>query len=111
MVLITKRGRYFGGIGLMEVLWKMEKVILDLHIGLDITRHDVLHRFWYSCWMGTTSFKAKLIQYLTSIMEEVLYEIFLDLHKSYDALDKGRCLEILEGYEVGTQAIRLLHKY
>ena len=25
---------------------------------------------------------------------------FLDLHKSYDALDKDICLEILEGYGV-----------
>ena len=28
---------------------------------------------------------------------EVLYVIFLDLHKAYDALDRSRCLEILEG--------------
>ena len=27
--------------------------------------------------------------------------IFLDLHKAYDALDRSRCLEILEGYGVG----------
>ena len=29
--------------------------------------------------------------------EEVLYVIFLDLTKAYDALDRYRCLEILEG--------------
>ena len=34
--------------------------------------------------------------------------IFLDLHKAYDALDSSRCLEILEGYGVGTQARKLL---
>ena len=33
--------------------------------------------------------------------EEVLYMIFLDLHKAYDALDMSRCLKILEGYGVG----------
>ena len=37
--------------------------------------------------------------------------IFLDLHKAYDALDKSRCLEILEGYGIGTPASRLLHSY
>ena len=37
--------------------------------------------------------------------------IFLDLHKAYDALDKSRCLEILEGYRVGPQARRLLRAY
>ena len=37
--------------------------------------------------------------------------IFLDLHKAYNALDRSRCLEILEGYGVGPRARRLLQKY
>ena len=40
--------------------------------------------------------------------EEVLYVIFLDLTKAYDALDRSRSLEILEGYGVGPRARRLL---
>ena len=43
--------------------------------------------------------------------EEVLYVIFLDLHKAYDALDRSRCLEILEGYSVGRCSRRLLQTY
>ena len=43
--------------------------------------------------------------------EEVLYVIFLDLTKAYDALDRSRCLEILEGYGVGPSAKRLLTTY
>ena len=37
--------------------------------------------------------------------------IFLDLHKAYDALDRSRCLEILEGYGVGPKARTLLTNY
>ena len=37
--------------------------------------------------------------------------IFLDLHKAYDALDRSRFLEILEGYNVVPQARRLLQIY
>ena len=37
--------------------------------------------------------------------------IFLDLTKAYDALDRSRCLEILEGYGVGPSARRLLTTY
>ena len=37
--------------------------------------------------------------------------IFLDLTKVYDALDRSRCLEILEGYGVGPNARRLLNAY
>ena len=43
--------------------------------------------------------------------DEVLYMIFLDLTKAYDALDRYRCLEILEGYGVGPSARRLLNTY
>ena len=43
--------------------------------------------------------------------EEVLYVIFLDLTKAYDALERYRCLEILEGYGVGPSAKRLLTTY
>ena len=37
--------------------------------------------------------------------------IFLDLTKVYDALDRSRILEILEGYVVGPRARRLLRTY
>ena len=43
--------------------------------------------------------------------EEVLYVIFLDLTKAYDALDRSRCLDILEGYSVGPSARMLLPTY
>ena len=43
--------------------------------------------------------------------EEVLYVIFLDLNKAYDALDRFRCLGILEGYGFGPGARRLLQNY
>ena len=43
--------------------------------------------------------------------DEVLYEVFLDLKRAYDALDWERCLEILVAYGVGTRKERLLCKY
>ena len=43
--------------------------------------------------------------------EDVPHEIFLDLQKSYNDMDRYRCLDILEGYGVGTSAFRLLHRY
>ena len=36
-------------------------------------------------------------QKLAALREEVLYVIFLELNKEYDALDWSRCPEILEG--------------
>ena len=78
----------------MEVLWKTAVVVLNLCIGKAITFHDVIHILRTSRGMGTTSIKANLIQNLVAIREEVLYEIFLNIHNTYDALDIYRCLGI-----------------
>ena len=43
--------------------------------------------------------------------EEVLYVIFLDLTKAYDALDRSRSMEILKGYGVGERLRRMLREY
>ena len=43
--------------------------------------------------------------------EEVLYVIFLDLTKAYDALDRSRSLDILKGYRVGERVQWMLKVY
>ena len=48
---------------------------------------------------------------MTAIWEEVPHVIFLDQHKAYYALDRDICLQILEVYGVGTQALHLLQRY
>ena len=42
--------------------------------------------------------------------EEVLYVIFLDLTKAYDASDRSRSMDILKGYGVGERVRRLLRE-
>ena len=43
--------------------------------------------------------------------EEALHAIFLDPHKAYNALERSRRQEILEGYGVGPRALRLVRRY
>ena len=95
----------------MEVLWKVVAVILNRRLTSSITFHDVLHGFRAGRDKGTTTLEAKLLQQLAAMREEVLYVIFMDLTKAYDALDRSRCLGILEGYGVGPGARRLLQNY
>ena len=71
----------------------------------------MIHGFHPYCGTGTSYLKAQLIQKLTTISEEVLYKIFPDKHKLYGALDRDRCLEILEGYVVVPRDFRLLITY
>ena len=52
-----------------------------------------------------------MLQHLVAMREEVLYVIFLDLTKVYDALERSRSLDILKGYGVGQRVRRLLREY
>ena len=92
-------------------MWKVVAKILNLRLTSSITFHNFLHRFWAGRGTGTANLEVKLLHQLAALREEVLYVIFLDLHKVYDALDRSMCLKILEGYGVGPQACRLLQTY
>ena len=54
---------------------------------------------------------AKLLQQIEGMRKEVIYDIFVHIHKVYDALDWGRALEILEGCGVVPQVFQLLTRY
>ena len=82
-------------------MWKVVAEILNFRLTDSITFHDLLNGFWAGCGTGTSTIEANILQQLASLREEVLYMIFLDLHKLYDTLDRSRCLEILEVYGVG----------
>ena len=71
----------------------------------------ILHGFWVGRGTATDTLKSKLLQQLAAMEEEFLFVIFLDLTKAYEALDRSRCLDILEGYGVGPSARRLLTTY
>ena len=73
--------------------------------------HDGLHGFREGRGTGTATLKAKLLQQLAAMREEVLYVIFLALTKAYDALDRSRSLYIMKGYGVGERVRRLLREY
>ena len=108
VVLIPKGGGDYRGIGLVEVIWKAVAVILNRNFTVAITYHDFLHGFRAGRSTRTATLELKLLQQVAALREEVLHAIFLDLHKAYDALDRSRCLGILEGYVVGPRALHLL---
>ena len=110
MVMIPKGKGEFRGIGLVGVIWKLLTLILHRRLAA-IKLHDVLQGLREGRGTGTATLEAKLLQQLAAIREEVLYVIFLDLTKAYDALDRSKTLEILKGYGVGDWVRRLLATY
>ena len=61
--------------------------------------------------MGTSALEVKLLQQLTAMREVVLFEVFLDLWKSYNDSDPERALDLLTWYRVGPRTVRLLWTY
>ena len=55
--------------------------------------------------------EAELLQKIGYMRQEVLYEIFVDIQKSYDTLDQGCALMILEEYRMRPQVCRILTRY
>ena len=49
-----------------------------------------------------------MTQQLAYLEQEALYMVFIALRKTYDAMDRGRCLEILGEYGVGPNMLRLI---
>ena len=92
-------------------MWKVAAAVLNKRLTSYITFHDFLQGFWAGHSAGTTTPEAKLLHRLAALMGEVLYVIFMDLQKAYDALDRSRCLEILCVYVVGPQAFGILQTY
>jgi hypothetical protein len=100
VVLLPKGGGDYCGIGLLNPIWKVvEKVMVFRFSALQL--HDCLHGGLPRRGTETAIMEAELQQQLAWAEQEPLYEIYLDLRKAYDALDWGRCLEILAGYGVG----------
>ena len=75
-------------IGLVEVVWKVVTVILNWCLTASIAYHKFLHEFRADRVTGitTATLEAKILQQLSNTREEVLWMIFMDLHKVYNAL-------------------------
>jgi hypothetical protein len=73
--------------------------------------HDCLHGGLLKRGTGTASIKAKLAQQLAWQDQCPLYEIYVDLKKAYDAIDRGCMMEILKAYGAGPNLLRLQNSF
>jgi hypothetical protein len=110
IVLLPKGGGDYRGIGLLDPIWKVVEKVMVARLSV-IKLHDCLHGGLPCRGTGTAIMEVKLQQQLAWVEQAPLYQIYLDLRKAYDALDRGRCLEILAGYGVGPNLLRLQKKF
>ena len=108
LVQISKENTNTRGIDLLESLWKVVEELIDTRLRSSVRLHNVLHGFCEERGMGTAILELKLAQELTSVSQDPMFLVFLDLRNSYDAVDRGRLLTTLEGYSAGPHMCRLL---
>ncbi len=106
-VLIPKGGGEYWGIRLLEPIWKVLERVMDLQLEA-IVLQDSLHGCLARRGMGTGIIEAKLAQQLAHLEQMPCFGVFIDLKKAFDAMDQGRCLEILAFHGVGPNMLRLI---
>ena len=111
MFLIPKGDGGYRGIGMVETIWEVYTSIVNIRLQSFIVLHDALHGFRQGRGTGTAIMEAKLEQQLAGIVHEPLFQIFIYVKKSYDSLDRGRCMETLRGYGLVPKLHRLLQRY
>ena len=109
LVLIPKNepGKY-RGIALLEALYKLISSIINIRVCTNVKYHDGVHGFREHRSCATAILEVKLEMQLARRQGKVWYQIFLDLSKAYDNLDRERLYTVLEAYGVGPMTIRLL---
>jgi hypothetical protein len=99
------------GIGLMEIIWKTITKIMNDRINENVKFHDGLHGCVPGRGTGTALIETKLAMQLAQRDSRPWYQIFLDLTKAFDSIDRERLLRILAQYGVGPNIIRLLRNF
>ena len=111
MVLITKGNIDTQDIGLLETLCKVVEALIDTLLHASIQFHEVLHGFRTGKGMGATIIELKLSQELSGVCRDPLSLVFLYLRKAYDAVDRKRLIQILEGYGAVTCPCGILETF
>ena len=112
VVVLIPRGTSgdYRGIGLLDPIWKVMEILMDNQLKT-LALHDCLHGFPAGRGTGTAIMEVKLAQQLVYLKQVPLYGLFIDLRKAFNAMDRKRCLQILEDCGVGPKIRRLIQTF
>ena len=75
--------------------WKVCATVVNFWLRRGVILHDNLNGFRGGRRTGTATLKAKLDQQLAGLAHDPLFQVFLDIRKAYESLDRVICLEVL----------------
>jgi hypothetical protein len=99
LVLLPKPGSTdFRGIGLLESVWKLILSILDARMKDIVEFNNAIHGFRQERGTGTAVLHNKLGIQLAIRRKDTVVQLYLDLTKAYNTLDRGCALAILRDF-------------
>jgi hypothetical protein len=98
----------YRGIALLEALYKLLSALINHRVCKHVKWHDAVHGFIAHCSCWTEILEVKLAMQLAKQHGQVCHQIFLDLSKAYNNLDREQLYKIMEVYEIGPLTMRLL---
>jgi hypothetical protein len=111
LVLLPKPGKdEFRGITLLDVTYKLISSCLNVRAQKAITFHDGIHGFRRGRGCQTALFEAKADMDAREGAGRPYHQIFLDLSKAFDTVDRGRLLSIMRAYGFGFRTMRFFEK-
>lgn len=111
LVLVPKDAKRFRGIGLLEIVWKLITSIINARLATSIELHPALHGFVSKKGTGTAILETKLRMESFALHHRPLIQVFLDLSKAYDALDRRRIITVLQAYGAGPHVCSILSNF
>ena len=94
------------GIGLLEVIHKLVSQVINLRMATSIEFLEEVHGF--RCGRGTYTAigETKIRLQMAVNKSETTYQVYLDLKKAYDSINRPRVLHIMRKYGVGPNICR-----
>ena len=96
------------GIGLLDVIHKLISSIINIRLTNTITFCDSVHGFRKQRGCFTAIGEAKLKMQISICNSRPLYQVYIDLKKAYDSIDRDRVLYILEAYGMGPKLTKYI---
>ena len=96
------------GIGLLETIHKLVSQIINIRLAEAVEFVDEVHGFRKKRGTFTAIGERKIGMQQAICDSKPLYQIYLDLKKAYDSVDRERILKLLEKYKVGPNVRRYI---
>lgn len=90
LILLKDNPGKHGGIAFLEVVHKLCTAIIHLHLVKAVQFHPGISQFLFQarCSTSTAVLEAKLLVQLVMRQHEELFQVFINLTKAHDTLDR-----------------------